>query len=508
MQNHLMNQFLNHPYYQASRLKSFLDTPVPDDLTMRYFLRFQKHFYHFVRVFSKMLARCAADIEETPQRMHIMDNLMCEHGLPEGLAHVDTYHHYLDCLAAHLQQKPFQAADLTVRNDEMVGNIVKQFECVPVSYPDNLLFLGGIEYIYAVISRDVVHFLQRRSPELAQQQTHYAVHAELDWAHGWEFVDSYLMIAADEQRAVNQAHIVDVLMQGAKHLIDYIEQLMDLEDVSRKPLGFYYSREDVNVEREIVTQYYAHATRVRILAVCGGGENHMALANAFPEKQFDVDWIDINPHQLALMQSKLNQGERLFRQPEHTAKFEHLFAELRRYEDVKQACEVVFHRDNLLAYFGEQAVLGCRAVQTDPLIFAEHFYRAFCEQPEHANTQNILNNESLELTLKQDNLCAQSFAVWDIAQPYHEHNEACYDLVMLSNVLDWVAEADLAAALRHVHALCGADAVLVVRKLLSDYDIFALAQQTGWQIVADSDQEPKWKDHTGFYKQTFVLKKI
>ncbi len=508
MQNHLINQFQHHHDYQQSRLKAFLDTPTPSDGDMRYFLRFQKHFYHFVRVFSKMLARCAADIEETEHRVHVIENLMCEHGLPDGQSHVQTYRHYLNCLAAHLQQKPFETNDWDIQHDEIMREIVANFERISAHYPDNLLFLGGIEYIYAVISRDVVGFLQRRDAELAQQQTHYAIHADLDWTHGWEFVETYLTIQAAEQRATDETHIVNVLMQGAKHLIDYIEQLMDLETVSRKPLGFYYSREDVNVERELIEQYYADADTLRILAVCGGGENHIALANSFLNKQLYMDLIDINPNQLALAQSKLTGSELAFRQPEYMGKFEHLFAELRRYADLKQACDTVFHRDNLIAYFGEQAVLGCHAAQTQPLIFAEHFYQAFSQQPEHINTKNILTNQSFESELQQPNLHAQSFTVWNIAEPNRELTAKNYDLVMLSNVLDWVAEADLVAALRHVRTLCQAQTLLVVRKLLSDYDIFSVAEQAGWQVLTDSDQQPALKDGTGFYKQTFVLKLI
>lgn len=506
MQNQIIELFENHADYRASRLREFLRQPEPNEANLRYFLRFQKHFYHFVRVFSKMLARCAADIEHTQHREHLIDNLMCEHGLPTGKPHVETYLHYLNCLAKHLKQKPFSHDEVRDLHDETVQKIVADFEHFGVAYPDNILFLGGIEYVYAVISQDVVAFLQKYGAELANEQEHYAIHADLDWEHGWELVEIYLNIQEDNQQAIDRDHVFHILQQGAKHLIDYIEKLMDLESVSDKPLGFYYSREDVNVEREIIKNHFANQNDMRILAICGGGENHIHLANAFPEKRFTVDLIDINHNQLALAQSKLQRNERAFRQPEHQGKFEHLFAELRRYDDLRHACETVFHRDNLIAYFGEQAVLGCQAARHNPLVFAEHFYQAFKQQPEHANTKNILQNQSLETELTQNNFQAACYQVWHIAQTPPEKLKKPYDFIMLSNVLDWVAEADIAQTLANVAQLSDEKTLLLVRKLLSDYDIFAMAQRAGWQIVADSDRQPELKDGTGFYKQSFVLK--
>lgn len=505
MQNNIIDLFQNHQIYQQSYLSAFLKQNTPNERDLRYFLRFQKHFYHFVRVFSKMLARCAADIEHTQHRKALIENLMCEHGLPDGKAHVETYLHYLNCLTNYLKQKPFSHDEIRHLNDEIVQKIVADFEYLDVSYPDNLLFLGGIEYIYAIISQDVVTFLQKYTPQLANEQEHYAIHADLDWEHGWDFVKMYLDIQEDSGIAPDEAHILTVLSRGAKHLIDYIENLMNLEQVFEKPLGFFFSREDVNVECLAIKQFYSNQHDIRILAICGGGENHIHLANAFPEKHFIFDFIDINANQLALTQSKLSHTEPAFRQAEHTGKFEHLFAELRRYDDLKLACNTVFHRDNLIDYFGEQAVLGCHEARNNPLIFAEHFYQAFTQQTHHWNTQNIVQNVPILVKLTQNNLLAQSFSTWNISQPNHKISSNNHDIIMLSNVLDWVAESDIPQALANIARLASPNTILLVRKLLSDYDMFSMAEQSGWRVILDSTIQPEWKDHTGFYKQTFVL---
>lgn len=505
MQQKIIRLFENTPVYTQSALCAFLNRPQPTEAEVRGFLRWQKHFYHFVRVFSKMLARCAAEIEDTRHRLHLIDNLMCEHGLPEGRAHVDTYRDYLQCLAAHLGQQPFAEADFAPGRDAAVQAVVADFERMPAAWPGQLLFLGGIEYVYALISRDVAAFLQRIDPVLAQGQAHYTLHAELDWEHGWEFVDTYLMLARDGGMAADEAHIGEQLLHGARHLVAQIERLMALEDVAAKPLGFYHSREDVAVEEAVLRRYFPQAARLDVLAVCGGGENHITLANRLPETQFYFDLVDINPQQLVLARAKFAGTVPPFYPPEHTAKFEHLFAELRRYADVRHGCNTVFHRDNLIAYFGEQAVLGCREAQTRPLVFAEHFYRAFCSRPQHWNTENILHGRPIRAVPAHSNLHACSFVEWDMAagEPAWAHRR--YDVMLLSNVPDWMAEERIAPLLSQLAGLSRAGTVLLVRRLLSDYDMAAAAAAGGWRIAADSDRQPELFDATGFYRQIFVL---
>lgn len=505
MQQRLIQTFASTPIYTQSALHAFLNQNVPAEGDVRYFLRWQKHFYHFVRVFSKMLARCAADIEDTEHRLHLIGNLMCEHGLPEGQAHVVTYRQYLQCLAAYLGQKPFADADFAHHPDDAVQALVRDFEELPASGAERLLWLGGIEYVYAVISHDVAAFLQRIDPALAAQQAHYAIHAELDWEHGWEFVETYLTLARANGQDVDEAQMRSVLLQGAHHLVAHMERLMALEDVSQKPLGFYHSREDTAVEAAVVRRFFPDAVQLDVLAVCGGGENHIALANDLPHIRFDTDFIDLNPNQLDLARAKFAGVAPVFRQPEHDAKFEHLFAELRRYSDLQTGCNIVFHRDNLMAYFGEQAVLGCRAAARDPLVFARHFYQALSGRGGHWNSDNILHGTPIQAALQHGNLRAGAFCVWDVAAEHSPLAEKQYRFIMLSNVPDWVAEDALPQVFRRLGAFSRADTVLLVRKLLSDYDMAALAAAGGWQIRTDAEREPALHDATGFYKQTFVL---
>lgn len=507
LQTKLIDLFEHNSDYQNSRLRAFLTKPSPNEADLRYFLRFQTHFYHFVRVFSKMLARCASDIEHTKHRIHLIENLMCEHGLPTGKPHVKTYLHYLNCLAKALNQKPLTHDEVRNLDDNIIGQIVWDFEHFSTPYPDDLLFLGGIEYVYAVISQDVVVFLNQYSDTLAKEQEHYAIHADLDWEHGWELVEIYLDIQQDNKQAIDEAHIFQAVQAGAKHLIAHIEQLMALETVFDKPLGFYHSREDINVERQVIEQFFNTTPKLKVLAICGGGENYAHLASALPNKHFDFDFIDINPNQLALTQAKLTGMTLPFDAPHHTGKFEHLFAELRRYDNLEHACNTVFHRDNLIEYFGEQAVLGCHRAKDDALIFARHFYQALSTRPDHWNTQNILHNAPISTTA-HTNLHANTFIEWDIAQPSNAvvAPQNGYDLIILSNVPDWIIEHDIPAALSHLAPLSGEHTYLIVRKLLSDYDIYAVADKAGWQVVATSDDTPTLKDQTGFYKQTFILK--
>ena len=505
MQQHIIQAFASTPIYTQSALYAFLNQSAPTEADVRYFLRWQRHFYHFVRVFSKMLARCAAEIEDTEHRLHLIGNLMCEHGLPEGRAHVTTYRQYLQCLAAHLGQEPFTDADFAHHPDDAVQALVRDFEQLPASGAEHLLWLGGIEYVYAVISRDVVALLRRIDPALAAQQEHYAIHAELDWEHGWEFVETYADLMQSAGRSVDEAQVLAVLQQGAQHLVTHIGRLMALENPAHKPLGFYYSREDVAVEAAVLQRFFPDATQLDVLAVCGGGENHIALANRFAHIRFDMDFIDINPNQLTLAEAKFAGVESTFRQPEHTAKFEHLFAELRRYADLRTACATVFHRDNLIAYFGEQAVLGCREAQHNPQVFAEHFYRALSRNAEHWNADNIVHGTPIQAALRHGNLHAGAFCVWDVAAQDNLPTDKRYHFIMLSNVPDWVAEDALPQVFRRLAAISRDDTVLLVRKLLSDYDMAALAAAGGWQIRTDAERDPVLCDPTGFYKQTFVL---
>ncbi len=507
LSDRLVQLFEQHPGYHQSPLYVLLSTPQPSTEDLRYFLRFQFHFYHFVRVFSKMLARAAADIEYTPQRLHLMENLMYEHGLPSGVPHVETYRQYLNCLAEHLGQRSFDEVDFSLPGNGL-QQIVADFEQLPAGHPDALLLLGGIEYVYAVISRDIVAFLERAAPGLAARQQHYAIHAELDWQHGWEFVDTYLTVAADAGRPVDETQLCATLAQGGDHLVRHIVRLMAFESVPDKPLGFYYAREDSAVEAHLIAQRLAARPQLNILAVCGGGENHIRLANAFPDKRFAFRLFDINPNQLALAAAKLGgQTDHRFAPPEYHAKFEHLFAQLRRYADLHHGCRTVFHRDNLIHYFGPQAVLGCRAAHSDPLVFAEHFYRALSSRPEHWNSRDITGQAPASARLQQDNLQLLSQHLWDIAeQAVDAPPEDDYDLVMLSNVFDWLPADAIAAAWARIVRLCRRpDTLFVLRRLLSDYDVAATAEVAGLVVIDHSAANPALYDATGFYSHSYVL---
>ncbi len=103
---------------------------------------------------------------------------------------------------------------------------------------------------------------------------------------------------------------------------------------------------------------------------------------------------------------------------------------------------------------------------------------------------------------KQSDLCSLQFSNGMMSDVIATLPDASYDLIHLSNILDWVKPAEAEMLLNHVHRCLSPGGVVVIRQLNSTLDIPAVPSGLNWQ--RDLAQELHDQDRSFFYRELHV----
>ncbi len=103
---------------------------------------------------------------------------------------------------------------------------------------------------------------------------------------------------------------------------------------------------------------------------------------------------------------------------------------------------------------------------------------------------------------KHTGLCSLQFSVGKMSEVIATLPDAAYDLIHLSNILDWVKPAEAAMLLRHVHRCLIPGGGVVIRQLNSTLDIAAVPSGLIWQ--RDLAQELHGEDRSFFYRELHI----
>ena len=103
---------------------------------------------------------------------------------------------------------------------------------------------------------------------------------------------------------------------------------------------------------------------------------------------------------------------------------------------------------------------------------------------------------------KRSGLCSLQFSVGLMSEVIATLPNADYDLIHLSNILDWVKPAEAAMLLNHVHRCLVPGGVVVIRQLNSTLDIAAVPSGLSWQ--RDLAQELHGEDRSFFYRELHI----
>jgi pyrroloquinoline-quinone synthase len=163
-----------HPYFRwiadaATDLASFRQTQVA--------------FRFAVEGFGQALAAVVARIPRLELRVQIAENVAEEHGCFGRHSHKETFAEYLAALGA-------TEAELAVGCPVEVRAFAQSVTnfCMVNSFEAGAAHVGIIERIYVDISARLVDTVRRRAWADMTQQSHYAVHEELDVEHARELL--------------------------------------------------------------------------------------------------------------------------------------------------------------------------------------------------------------------------------------------------------------------------------------------------------------------------------
>lgn len=406
----------------------------------------QYSFYHAVEAFPRMLSLLASKIARNENRVLVVNNLFEEHG--KGVAagfHTQSFREFLTALGMDLTHLYDENHELfNPAPSRWIRRVAQFISANPAAL--GAAYLSGIEYLYAGISADIAAAVARHP--LHAPQSHYSVHAELDWDHGAE-----LMLVAEalrqcpvqiaEDRDCSERELIVAFKTGmAEFLSLYEDMVLPLEEevipIARMPISFFFTREDPAFSAAIAKALIAQENKVSAVVIASGGETVAGLLKATRQAGLpdDVAYVDMNPRQLALCHAKENRQSNAAYRANHVevvntegyvataGKFEALFALLRQYlgkytatfidqphpaahslrqvTPVHHACICVKEANAKLKFILGQLfsnhflsiVFTDQATAYTSDSFAEHFYNVFLKlqsKQEGFGRQNFLN---------------------------------------------------------------------------------------------------------------------
>jgi len=507
--NELLNQCkkeaieeTNNNGWNNHKFHSFLS-----NATQQEFLQSQIPFFYAVQAFPRALALLASKIENSHDRLLVIENLYEEHG--EGYPkkfHTETFKTFLISLGwnSSFHKNPWI--------EEWIEEKLLSAYSKPHEYA---AYLSGIEYAYAPISDTISKHLNNY--ELICEQKHYSNHAVLDWEHGAELLE----VAFSAKPEVNE--IMNAFKKGQEDFLKLYNHILiptskEIAEFNKEDISFYYTRENFKPEGKAITHIgdpIEGKSRASVLMIASGGEhliNHLALE--FP---FDIDAIDMNSHQIELCKTKINKlltnDEISNKKENHIGKFEKVFLFLREYmgnyvsmidyddradEKLKFAVDVIFSNKNLSLVFGD------RATQYTKKSFSEHFYNVFKTMLLHKDYNNSFN------ILRGDDFSYSDKIRQDLIKNYNIHTlnwindsfetlsvDKKYDIINISNIGDWMPLTEYRELLTKLGTHLNNNGILISRKLLGDYSLEQELRSLNYRTEAMVDE-------TQFYTETVI----
>jgi len=462
------------------------------------FLRSQVQFRYAVESFPRALFFLGSIIQDANLRLTILDNLNEEHGYGDSLKfHIHTYDEYLKSLGA--------SETLNVFNpwvDDWVNSWFN-YQC-PVQLA---IFLSAIEFLYAPISHHFSQYLNTLT--LCGPQTHYSHHSEIDWEHGQELFD--LALSLNNGKYTDE-HLKQLFIKSQNQMLQVFNSMIiltnkDLNEIASQNVAFYYLREDFSVPHQHIDE-----KTVNIVSIISGGENILSIMN---KGNKDIVGFDMNPYQIEVFNNKL-----LNQPSSHEGKFESIFKHFRdrfskddkigmqlslpkyylRY--IRHICNDTFSRKSLTHIFGEDAVCF---TEKD---FSEHFTYVFTKRFMsndvfgYKNLNNIIfNNPMPEIRVsKTDNrLRTKEIRILDanFFSQMSFNDGRKIDYIDISNIGDWMPTSDYIKILSGIYDNLEENGKLIVRKLLGDYSLKDLLEESGYKIV-------EFNDTTNFYSESYI----
>lgn len=474
------------------------------------FSKSQIPFYHAVKAFPRILCYLASMIEDSETRLHIAENIWEEHG--NGVSsnfHINTFHNYLTAIAG---------SDYTLTNnpwiDEWIANWFKEKDVLSLACK-----LAAIEYLYAPISDSLSKHID--TLKLYNEQSHYSKHAVLDWEHGREIFE----VALKYDDSENKEQTFKLFSEAQKEFIDVFNGMIlltkkEVIDISKDNISFYYIREDASVSIKALDHLPAEKPK-NVITICSGGESIMEYFTL--DEPVEVAAIDMNESQYWLFvdkRKKMNSEDDVIDTLDK-GKFERIFLHLRnRFSDkeitnflltdeidhhkLRFAINDIFSRENLAIIFTDNAV---KYTKKD---FAEHFFNVFTSEFEDntfgkENIQNILagvpfdyySDKHLKLDNKSVFSVIQHINSGKIFDSIHFTNGNKPDIIDLSNIGDWIPYNELQDVINAAYNNLGKGGVLVMRKLLGDYDLKETMALAGFRAHYEEDT-------SHFYEETVV----
>lgn len=469
--------------------------------TRNEFLRSQVPFFFAVQAFPRMLCMLGSKIEDSEERMLVVENIYEEHGQGDSRKyHTQSYKTYLKALGLNdsIYSSPWVSS--------WIKNVLS-LECNAMEYA---AYLAGIEYVYALICGDVSEYIQTFTLEC--EQTHYSKHAKLDWEHGKEL----LMVAVS---LGNEDEIIKEYFKKAQtdflHMYGslFIPTIAEMKEFNSENISFYYSRENSQIEKNLLEMESSKNPNPRVLTICSGGEHLFEMLSNDTPTHFDM--IDINIHQINLTQEKLkyilNHDDSSIVSEQGVGKFEKMFELLRSYfnEDEKEALvqgcnetqkklhfivNILFSNDYLNTVFGEDAT------KYTVKSFSEHFYSVFVEKlkEQEINTQNIFwGTHVRNFNEIKERVKHHHHINWILDNPKNINVDYYYDIIDISNIGDWMSQDDFISVISHMQKLMKPRAKLISRKLLGDYDLEKVLSKFFKETHVENDD-------TGFYSEVVV----
>lgn len=484
------------------------------------FLNSQEGFFYAVKAFPRMLAKLASLIEDSENRFFVIENLWEEHGQGEAkLFHTNSYYQYLQSLGLNTDIK-------AIKHNPWVDDWIKLVMGKDYTATQYATYLAGIEYIYARISKIISEHIHCYT--LLGEQIHYEKHSVLDYAHAAEL----LQVAVQCQNGETDDEIFSIFKDSINDFLSMFEKMViltakDAQDFAKEKIAFYYGREDTAIESNVVDKLTAEKDieKIKVLMVCSGGENSIELLKM--NKAVDIVALDINPNQIALAKSKINDilnGQDVSDDKiiYNEGKFEKLFQVLKNsfndnelwqigrgqeigLEKLRYVCDNLFANKILEIIFTEEATKYSKES------FSEHFYNVFAEQikyyyaekPDHSNIGCVLGKTK---PINYQGKINTNSSIEYFNGTFDEHfkdNNSRYDIIDVSNISDWMSKQQTIQTIKLIHLHLNYGGYLIGRKLLGEYNWNELILE---DCGLDMDIE-EVNDKTSFYTQTVIAKK-
>lgn len=477
------------------------------------YLRSQIPFFFAVQAFPRFLAKLISHIDTSEDRLLVVENLWEEHGNGnKNHFHTATFKEFLTSLGwnGEYHQNPWVTEWITtVLNTELSAGAYAAY-------------LAGIEYAYAPISKTIAEHV--KTLELVSEQSHYAVHSELDWIHGDELLQVAIALEPDESLIkaafyLAQAEFLDLY----NHMV--IATAHEMKKVNQEAVSFYYTREDSSPEIKAINDTCRKNSENNILMIASGGETIIDMLGLPCE--LNIDAVDMNINQINLCKYKilelLADSEYSNREDNLSGKFEQVFLKIRNLFDyhgngllsdyikdspiaqqkLKYVVNELFSNENLSHVFSD------RATKYSSESFADHFYNVFvkaCESKiENAvtkrNIENIIDGIDIQPS-KNTHEALKSNHFKHSIQYIHGDFESLdvdkkYKVVSISNIGDWMSIDDYKNVILSVKSRLADDGVIICRKLLGDYNLNKLLIDCGFKVKKDNDL-------TWFYSEVVV----